>query len=82
MHAHVQRLVLVVKMVTMLEECTNENQCSIVRFLWAKGLNAKDIHKEMFLLMMGSVRHMKWFTTVVANISLMTKRLKRRCRSG
>jgi hypothetical protein len=47
-HAHVQRLVSVVKMVTALEECTTEEQRSVVNFLWAKGLNAKDIHKEMF----------------------------------
>jgi hypothetical protein len=47
-HAHVQRLVSVVKMATVLEECTNEEQSSVVRFLWAKGLNAKDIHKNMF----------------------------------
>jgi hypothetical protein len=47
---HVQRLVSVVKMATMLEECmgATEEQCSDVCFLWAKGLNAKDIHKEMF----------------------------------
>jgi hypothetical protein len=25
-----------------------EKQRSVVRFLWAKGLNAKDIHNEMF----------------------------------
>jgi hypothetical protein len=42
-------LVSVVKMDTVLEECTIEEQRSVVRyFLWAKGLNAKDIHKEMF----------------------------------
>jgi hypothetical protein len=35
-------------MVIVLEECTNEKQCSVVLFLWAKGLDAKDIHKEMF----------------------------------
>jgi hypothetical protein len=29
---------------------TTEEQRSVVRFLWAKGLNAKDIHKEMFLI--------------------------------
>jgi hypothetical protein len=40
-HSHVNRLVLVVKMAT-------EEQHFIVLFLWAKGLNAKDIHKEMF----------------------------------
>jgi hypothetical protein len=46
--AHVQRLVSVVKMATVLEEFTTEEQRSIVKFLWAKGLNAKDIHKEIF----------------------------------
>jgi hypothetical protein len=35
-------------MATVLEECTTEEQRYVVRFLWAKGLNAKDIHKEMF----------------------------------
>jgi hypothetical protein len=31
------------------EECNTEEQRSGVRcFLWAKGLNAKDIHKEFF----------------------------------
>jgi hypothetical protein len=27
---------------------TTEEQRSVVRFLWVKRLNAKDIHKEMF----------------------------------
>jgi hypothetical protein len=27
--------------------CTTEGQLSVVRFLWAQGLSAKDIHKEM-----------------------------------
>jgi hypothetical protein len=35
-------------MATVLEECTSEEQCSVVRFLWAKGLNAKDNHKDLF----------------------------------
>jgi hypothetical protein len=35
-------------MVTVLEEYTTEEQRSLVRFLWAKGLNVKDIRKEMF----------------------------------
>jgi hypothetical protein len=47
-HAHVQRLVSVLKMATVIEECTAKKQCYVVRFLWAKGLYAKDIHKEMF----------------------------------
>jgi hypothetical protein len=33
---------------TVLEECTTEEQRSLVRFLWAKRLNAEDIHREMF----------------------------------
>jgi hypothetical protein len=32
----------------MLEEYTIEEQRSVVRILWVKGLNVKDIHKEMF----------------------------------
>jgi hypothetical protein len=35
-------------MVTVLEEDTTEEQRSIVLFLWSKGLNAKDIHRETF----------------------------------
>jgi hypothetical protein len=35
-------------MVTVFEECTTEEQHSVVRFLLAKGPNANDIHKEMF----------------------------------
>jgi hypothetical protein len=47
-NAHVQMLVSVAKMGTMLEECITEEQRFTVRFLWAEGLKAKDIHKEMF----------------------------------
>jgi hypothetical protein len=32
----------------VLGKCTTGEQRSVVRFLWAKGLNAKDIHNEMF----------------------------------
>jgi hypothetical protein len=32
----------------MLEECTTKEQRSVVRSLWGKGLDAKDIHKEIF----------------------------------
>jgi UDP:flavonoid glycosyltransferase YjiC (YdhE family) len=39
-YAHVQRLVSVAKML--------EEQRYVVSFLWAKGLNAKYIHKERF----------------------------------
>jgi hypothetical protein len=30
-----------------------------VRFLWAKGLNAKDIHKNVFLFTVGSACRIK-----------------------
>jgi hypothetical protein len=44
---HVQRLVSVVKLATVLEKCTTEEQRSVVHFLWAKELSAMDIYKEM-----------------------------------
>jgi hypothetical protein len=48
MHAHAQRLVSVVKMVTMLGRVYYQRAALLCIFLWAKGLTAKDIHKEMF----------------------------------
>jgi hypothetical protein len=45
---HLQRLVSVFKMATALEEYTTTEQRSVECFLWAKGLNAKDIHKDTF----------------------------------
>jgi hypothetical protein len=47
-HARVQRLNSVVKMAIVLDEFTTEEQQSVLRFLWSKGLGAKDIHKERF----------------------------------
>jgi hypothetical protein len=35
-------------MVTVLEECSTEEQSSIVRFSGAKGLDVQHTHKEMF----------------------------------
>jgi hypothetical protein len=81
-HAHVQRLVLVVKMATVLKKYTTEQQCSVVRFLWAKGLIAKDIHKVMFPVYGGKCLSHKAVHNWVANISLMMNRLKWRCGSG
>jgi hypothetical protein len=43
---HIQRLVSVAKIATMLEVCTTEEKCSVVLFLLAEGLNTKDIHKK------------------------------------
>jgi hypothetical protein len=70
-------------MATVLEEYSTEEQLSAVRFfLWAKGLNAKDIHKEMFRVYVGKCLLRKAVYNWVTNVSLMTKRLKRRCGSG
>jgi hypothetical protein len=33
---------------TVIEGCTTDEQHSVVRFLWAKGFDAKNIHKETF----------------------------------
>jgi hypothetical protein len=54
---HVSRLVSVVKMATVLEDCTTKQQ----RFLWSKGLNAKHIHKEI-LRVYGGVCRLNQFT--------------------
>jgi hypothetical protein len=51
-------------------------------FLWAKRFNAKDIHKEIFPLYGGKCLSRKAVHNWVENVSLMTKRLKRRCGSG
>jgi hypothetical protein len=78
-------------MVTVLENCTTEEHNSVVRFffffffLWTKGLNAKDIHKEMFPVYGGKCLPRLFGplkNTLVANVSLMTTWLKRRCGSG
>jgi hypothetical protein len=67
---------------TVLEECTNEEQHSVVHFLWAKGLNAKDIHKEMFPLYGGNCLPRKVVHNWVANVSPKMNRLKQGCRSS
>jgi hypothetical protein len=64
-------------METLLEGCTIEVQRSLARFF----LCGQRIQlKECFLLMAGSVYRIKQFTTGsinVANVSLVTERLKR-----
>jgi hypothetical protein len=81
-HAHVQRQVSVVKMATMPGKCNTEEQRSVLRFLWAKGLSTEEIHEEMFPVYGGNCLSRKSIHYRVANISLMTKRLKRRCGRG
>jgi hypothetical protein len=82
MQVNVQRLVSVVKMTTVFEECYTEEKHFIVSIFVGKGHNAKDIHKEMFPVYGGKCLSCKAVHNWVANVSLMTKRLKRRCGSG
>jgi hypothetical protein len=57
-------------------------EASYCNFLWAKGLNVKDIHKEMFSVYGGKCLSRKAIYNSVAKVSLLTKRLKRSCGSG
>jgi hypothetical protein len=78
-HARVQRLVSVVKMAKVFE------QSSVVRFCAQKDSLQRIFIKKCFLFMVGSGFCIKRFTTgsrKVAIVSLMTKRLKRRCGNG
>jgi hypothetical protein len=51
-----QRLVSVVKLTTVFEEYITEQEfCFALLFLLTKGLNAKNIHKEIFLFTVGRV---------------------------
>jgi hypothetical protein len=70
-------------MATVLEEYNNEEQPSVVRsFLWSKGLTTQDIHKEMFPVYDLKCLSRKAVHSWVAKVSLMAKRLKRRCGRG
>jgi hypothetical protein len=59
---HVQRLVSVVKIATVLE-CTTEKQRSVVHFLWKKDSMQRIFIKKYFQFMVGSVCCVKRFTT-------------------
>jgi hypothetical protein len=69
-------------MATVLEEHTTEEQRYVLRFLGAKEFNANDIHIELFPVYDGKHLSRKAFHNWMANISMMTKSLKRRCGSG
>jgi hypothetical protein len=53
MHVHVQRLASVVKMATVLEEYTTEEQSFVVHLFGEKGINVKVIRIETFPLYIG-----------------------------
>jgi hypothetical protein len=54
-------------MATVLEDYTTEEQSSVVRFLCAKVLNAKDIYKEAILVYGGKCLQRKQLPTVSRN---------------
>jgi hypothetical protein len=41
---------LIVKMAARFEECTTKERCSVMRFSWARKLNAKDTKKEIMII--------------------------------
>jgi hypothetical protein len=67
-HAHVQRLVLAVKMATVLEVYTAEEQRSVVRFFCGQNDSLqKTLIKKCFLFTVESVCRVKLFTTMSRN---------------
>jgi hypothetical protein len=55
-HGHVKRLVSVVKMMTVFEECTTEEQRSVIRFCCERKDSMQRIFiKKCFLYTVGSV---------------------------
>jgi truncated hemoglobin YjbI len=52
-----------------LKDYTTEEQRSVVRFLFAKGLSGKDIHKEMFPVHGGKILSRKAVHNWVENLS-------------
>jgi hypothetical protein len=56
--------------------------CAFFFFWYEKGLNAKDIHKEIVPIYGGQCLSRKAVHNWVANVSLKTKELKRRRGSG
>jgi hypothetical protein len=70
-------------MATVFEEYIIEKKSFVVSFfLWARGLSANDIHKEMFPACVMKCLSLRAVHNWVTNVSLMAKRLKRRCGSG
>jgi hypothetical protein len=62
-HAHVQRLVSVVKMATVLQEYTIEEQRSVVSFCGQKKSMRRTFINMCSLITVGSICRVEWFTT-------------------
>jgi hypothetical protein len=75
----VQRLISVVKMATMREECTTEEQSYFVRYFSAQNDSMQRMFTTKCLMFrVGSVYHLKWFTTGSRN-SLKVVRISQWC---
>jgi hypothetical protein len=76
MHVHVQRLVSVVKMVTVHEECTIEEKHSVVLFFCGQKDSVQRIFiKKCFQFTVGNVCHVKQFTVGLRNCHFGGRRL-------
>jgi hypothetical protein len=62
-HTHVQRLVSVVKMATVLEVCTTVISVQLCVLCWQKDSMQRTFIKKCFLFTVGSVCRVKRFTT-------------------
>jgi hypothetical protein len=62
-HAHVQRLVSVIKIATVLEEFSTEEQLSVIHFCGQKDSMQKIFIMKCFLFSVGNVCRVKRFTT-------------------
>jgi hypothetical protein len=67
---------------TVLEKCITEEQRSVLCFYGQKKINANHIQKEIFPVYGGKCFSRKAVHNWMQNVSLMTKGLKRGCRSG
>jgi hypothetical protein len=65
-------------MAAVLQGCITEEHRSVVGLLWATGLNAKNINKEMFPVHDGKSLSRKAIHNWITSVSLMMKWLKRR----
>jgi hypothetical protein len=68
-------------MATVLKKYATEEQRSVVSSFLAKGLNAKDIHKEIISVYGEKCLSRKAIRDWAENVSLMTRSLKRWCGS-
>jgi transposase len=69
-------------MATVVEEYTTEEQCCVARFIWAKRLNSKDVHKEMLSVYGGKCLSRKAVYNWVENFSEGGSKVAYDARSG